>query len=183
MDFALRPATIGDAQTLAALAEVTFPLACPPGHTPENIADHLHRVLSAENFREYALMPDFDLVVAATGDAVVGFSLVDYRPCQDPDVQANLAGSAPIAELSKLYVHPDFHGRGVAHELRDEALKKMEERNIHTAWLTVNQLNERANAFYEKSGFTVIAEKKYRVGNVVDDDYLRVQVLRESDLT
>jgi ribosomal protein S18 acetylase RimI-like enzyme len=47
----------------------------------------------------------------------------------------------------------------------------------------VNQLNERANAFYEKSGFTVIAEKKYRVGNVVDDDYLRVQVLRESDLT
>jgi len=81
------------------------------------------------------------------------------------------------AELSKLYVHPDFHGAGIAQALRDQALTHMVQREIEAAWLTVNQLNDRANAFYEKSGFFIVAEKKYLVGDVVDDDYLRVRML------
>ncbi len=170
----VRRATRDDAVALAALAELTFPLACPPGHTPKNIAEHISRVLSVEKFVEYATRGDFELTVAVVGDQLAGYSLVDYRPSEDPDVQANLADAQPYAELSKLYVHPDFHGAGSAQALRDKALVDMAARNIHTAWLTVNQLNDRANAFYEKSGFTVIADKKYLVGDVVDDDYLRV---------
>lgn len=70
-----------------------------------------------------------------------------------------------------------FPRGGVAQALRDFALTSMREKNIQTAWLTVNQLNDRANAFYKKSGFAEIAVKKYQVGDVVDDDYLRTRAV------
>ena len=174
----VRRAVKNDAAALASLAELTFPLACPPGHTAENIAEHIRRVLSAEMFEEYATSDDFDLTVAVAQGSVVGYTLVDYRPSHDPDVQSHLANAGPHAELSKLYVHPDYHGAGIAPALRDQALVDMAGRNMTTAWLTVNQLNDRANAFYEKSGFSVVATKKYRVGDVIDDDYLRIRILR-----
>lgn len=177
MGFEVRTATKQDLDSLAALAALTFPLACPPGHTPENIALHIRKVLSAEKFLEYATASDFDLSVATVKEHLVGFSLVDYRASDDADVREHLALSSPYAELSKLYVHPDFHGAGIARALLDTGLNKMAARMIYTAWLTVNQLNDRANAFYEKSGFTVIATKNYLVGDVVDDDYHRIRVL------
>lgn len=112
MKLMVRKATEHDVVALADLAEITFPLACPPNHTPGNIADHIRRVLSATNFMEYATNSDFELTVASDQGTLVGFSLIDYRPSDDPDVQSHLANALPYAELSKLYVHPSFHGAG-----------------------------------------------------------------------
>jgi len=53
----------------------------------------------------------------------------------------------------------------------------MRQHDVEVAWLTVNQLNARANAFYEKCGFAFVANKTYRVGDVIDDDYLRIRHL------
>jgi len=177
MSFIVRPATEDDVAALATLAALTFPLACPPGHTLENMADHIGRVLSEEKFVDYATDNNFALFVATAGAELAGYSLVDFRASVDPDVLLSLANAGSYAELSKLYVHPDFHGAGIAQALRDSALEAMRTRAIATAWLTVNQLNDRANAFYEKSGFFTVATKKYLVGDVIDDDYLRVRAL------
>lgn len=177
MEIVVRPGTAEDAAALAQLATLTFPLACPPHHTPENISAHINRVLSEEKFREYASGEDFALLVADMQGMLVGYALVDFREPDDPDVEVYLAEQYPVAELSKLYVHPEFHGVGIAHTLLDQALLRVAERSITTVWLTVNQLNARANAFYEKSGFANIANKTYRVGDVIDDDYLRVRSL------
>ncbi len=181
MQIIVRQATIDDAPALAKLAQLTFPLACPPYHSPENLSAHLERVLSAERFADYASSVDFGLYAADMQGALIGYAMVDYRPSNDADVQTHLAAMTPYAELSKLYVHPEFHGIGVAHTLLDETLVDMAGRGIRTAWLTVNQLNARANAFYEKSGFTNIAKKQYRVGDVIDDDYLRIRRLGDTD--
>ena len=115
--------------------------------------------------------------IATEDDVEALATLADYRASNDPDVRSHLSNAGAYAELSKLYVHPDFHGAGIAQDLRDKVLADMALRKMDTAWLTVNQLNDRANSFYEKSGFTIIAEKKYRVGAVTDDDYLRVRML------
>ena len=177
MKFVIRQATEDDVEAVAELAKRTFPLACPPGHTPENIADHIRRVLSVDKFVEYAKNPNFALLVATSGATLAGYSLVDFRPSEDPDVLRALDNAGSYAELSKLYVHSDFLGCGIAQALTAAALEAMRRRSIVTAWLTVSQLNDRANAFYEKSGFSIAAEKKYQVGDVIDDDYLRVRAL------
>ena len=177
VEIRLRLATADDAQALATLAALTFPLACPSYHTPENIARHLERVLSPERFAEYATSDDYHLTVADMAGSIIGYGMVDYQEATDPIVREHLGAHARAAELSKLYVHPEFHGVGISHGLLEQALGDMSARGKDTAWLTVNQLNARANAFYEKSGFAIVADKIYRVGDVIDDDYLRVHRL------
>ena len=64
MTVRIRPADHSDAAALAALAAVTFPLACPPTTTPESIADFISRNLTAERFAEYLADPTRTLFVA-----------------------------------------------------------------------------------------------------------------------
>ena len=179
MEISLRPATIDDASALADLAAVTFPLACPSYHSAENIAVHLANVLSVANFVEYVESGKFSVFVAETARGVMGFAMADYREPTDAEVQHELANKGRAAELSKLYVHPECHGAGIAHGLLDQILDDMRRHDVEVAWLTVNQLNARANAFYEKCGFAFAANKTYRVGDVIDDDYLRIRDLSD----
>lgn len=177
MDIVVRRATEPDAPALADLAALTFPLACPPYHPAENIQAHIDAVLSVDRFVEYATSHDFSLFLADMAGAVIGYALVDYRHSDADDVAVYLESAAPYAELSKLYVHPEFHGVGIAHVMLDQALDDALRRNVRAVWLTVAQTNARANAFYEKSRFVNVAKREYRVGNLIDDDFLRVRML------
>lgn len=180
MEISLRPATMSDASALADLAALTFPLACPSYHSAENIAVHLANVLSVANFVDYVESAEFSVFVAETAGGVMGYAMADYREPTDADVQQQLANKGRAAELSKLYVHPECHGAGLAHELLECLLEDMRQHHVEVAWLTVNQLNARANAFYEKCGFAVVANKTYHVGDVIDDDYMRIRILDDA---
>ena len=69
MTHTIRKATADDAGRLAELAAVTFPLACPPGSSPEDIAAHLANTLSERHFRAYLADPDVTvLVIDADGE-------------------------------------------------------------------------------------------------------------------
>ena len=92
MDVVIRRGTERDAEALAELAELTFPLACPPYHTPQNIAAHLAEVLSEEDFEDYASDDDYDLFVAVGGGQILGFALLDTLACDDEEVEPLLAG-------------------------------------------------------------------------------------------
>ena len=63
MTHTIRPATADDAGALAALAAVTFPLACPPSASPEDITSHLANTLSERHFRMYLGDPDVTVLV------------------------------------------------------------------------------------------------------------------------
>ncbi|MGN6441263.1 MAG: GNAT family N-acetyltransferase, partial [Arthrobacter sp.] len=63
MTHTIRRATADDAGALAALAAVTFPLACPPSSSPADIAAHLANTLSEEHFKGYLADPDTTILV------------------------------------------------------------------------------------------------------------------------
>jgi ribosomal protein S18 acetylase RimI-like enzyme len=46
-----------------------------------------------------------------------------------------------------------------------------------SVWLGVNQHNERANRFYERNGFVVVGERKFQVGDSLEEDFVRELVL------
>ncbi|MCU1517204.1 MAG: acetyltransferase [Pseudarthrobacter sp.] len=167
----IRRATADDAGPLAALAAVTFPLACPPSSSPEDIAAHLANTLSERHFAAYLADPDVTvLVIDADGD-LRGYSLLVNRPAQDPDVASALA-LAPSVELSKCYVHPDHHGLGAAAELMHASLDAAAEAGAGGVWLGVNSQNARAIRFYEKSGFRKVGSKSFRLGSTVEHDFV-----------
>src|SRR5690606_32146119 len=90
----------------------------------------------------------------------------------DPDVVAAVA-TRPTIELSKVYVHPDAHGNGLAAALLTATVEAARARGAASVWLGVNQENARANRFYEKQGVAVVGTKRFLVGDRYEDDFVR----------
>lgn len=171
MTHTIRRATADDAGPLAELAAVTFPLACPPSSSPEDIAMHLANTLSERHFQDYLADPDVTILVIDADGTLRGYSLLFNRPTEDPDVSPALT-LLPSIELSKCYVHPEHHGLGAAAELMHASLQAASDADAAGVWLGVNSQNARAVRFYEKSGFRKVGSKSFRLGTTVEYDFV-----------
>ncbi|MDN4476077.1 GNAT family N-acetyltransferase [Demequina sp. SYSU T00192] len=180
--FAVRDATLADVPALVAVAAETFPLACPPGTDPEAIRVHLRDRLNADAFAAWVADPTASLVVAEDDAAVQGYALVLTGRCGDDLAAESLAGlgvdTSRIHELSKIYLRADAQGGGAAGALLEAATSAAS--SAHGAlpmWLGTNVANERAQAFYRRSGFEVVGGRTYRVGG---QDHTDVVMLRRA---
>ena len=172
----VRSAAASDAALLHELAAVTFPLACPPDALPESIQAFIDQHLSEAAFTRYLADPQRELFIAEQDAAPLGYAMLVHAEPTDPDVLAALT-SLPSSELSKLYVLPDAHGGGIATSLVERCVSSARERGAASVWLGVNQLNTRANRFYEKSGFERVGVKRFKVGARYEDDFVRARIL------
>jgi ribosomal protein S18 acetylase RimI-like enzyme len=168
-----------DAADIAELADVasrTFPLACPPSLTPENIAAFIDTNLSAERFASYLDDPDRVVLTACVDGRIVGYAMLIRGVVDDADVQRAVV-TPPAIELSKMYVLPDHHGRGASNALMTATLTRGAEMGARSVWLGVNQKNVRAQRFYAKYGFTITGTKTFPVGEQVENDYVMTREL------
>jgi ribosomal protein S18 acetylase RimI-like enzyme len=162
--FQIAPANSGDAPELAAVAALTFPLACPPSVTAENIAAFVDANLSTDRFVEYLGDPGRAIVTARQDGRIVGYAML-------------IRGSEDTAELSKMYVVPDRHSSGAAAALMRRALAVATGWGVRRVWLGVNRANERAQRFYLKSGFTINGTRTFQLGDGVENDYVMTREL------
>ena len=172
----VREARREEAEVLHALAALAFPLACPPSTTEAAQAAFIEHHLSRAAFDRYLTDPQRRVIVAERDAALVGYAMLVHGEPSDPDVAAAVR-HRPTAELSKLYVHPAQHGGGVAAVLVDDVVRGAAEQGAVSVWLGVNIHNARANRFYEKTGFAIVGEKGFLVGEVVEDDWVRERAL------
>lgn len=183
-ELVVRRARPGDAPYVAWLAALTFPLACPPGTAVETMAAHIAAKLTPEQFLRWATSSDHALMVAehttATDEpAIVGYALVALG---QPDGSAEAGAvrdatgsSGPYLELSKIYVHPQVRGTGVADALMAGSVEAAAELAARSGgdvplWLGTNRGNTRAQSFYRRHGFVVVGHRTYDVGGVEHDD-------------
>lgn len=170
------------AAEIATLAAATFPLACPPHSTTADIAEHIREHLQPANFDHHITSADSDVVVARDGieGPIIGYSLVLHTAPVHPDVAA-VVTQRPVTEISKMYVAPDHHARGLteapSHMLMQTALEVSRSRGSVLAWLGVNQENERAQRFYTKMGFARAGVKTFDLNGSVEHDFIFVQQL------
>lgn len=167
----VRPARVADLDELADVAARTFPLACPPHLGPAAVAAFIEDNLSRGRLRSYLRAKDRTVLVAEVAGAIVGYAIAVIAEPADPQVQAVVTGR-PCAELSKFYVLPEHHSAGVAAELMSHLLEAVRRRGTAMLWLGVNQLNERAQRFYRKHGFTRVGTKHFTVGGQREDDFV-----------
>jgi ribosomal protein S18 acetylase RimI-like enzyme len=117
-----------------------------------------------ERVRGYARAPGFELVVAYHDGEPVGLALGYALPTGarwwdglttpiDPDYIAE-DGTRTFA-LCEIMTHPDWQGRGIAHEVHDELMRNRPERR---ATLLVREDNETARAAYFKWGWRKIGK-------------------------
>ena len=152
-----------DAVVLANVAAATFPLACPPSVTAEDVATFIDAELSTARFAEYLADPDKRVLTVNTGGRIIGYAIL-VHPAGEPAV-----------ELSKFYLLPDHHGTGAATALMRAALDMAGASGAagaQTIWLGVNRNNDRAQGFYRKSGFEVTGSRTFEVGNATEHDLI-----------
>lgn len=157
------PADSGDAPELAAVAALTFPLACPPTSAPENIAAFVEANLTAERFVEYLTDARRVILTARHDGRIIGYAMV--------------VRDADAAELSKIYVLPAYHGGRASAALMEGVLATAARWGARRVWLGVNQENQRAQRFYLKSGFAVTGTRTFRLGADVENDYVMTREL------
>ena len=169
------------AASVAEVAGATFPLACPPHAAAEDIAQFIATNLGEKNFRGYIADPAADVLVVRDGDdgPVIGYALVLHGDPSNP-VVAEIVPERPASEVSKMYVLPDHHARpglSPSRALMEAALDRARDRGSVVVWLGVNQLNERAQKFYAKTGFTRAGVRTFDLGGSVEHDYVFTQTL------
>ncbi|OHU28751.1 GNAT family N-acetyltransferase [Mycobacteroides chelonae] len=177
MPIQVSTATAADSAEVAAVAARTFPLACPPSSTPEDIAAFIAANLSTSNFDEY--IREHRVLAARENGVIVGYAMLVDGVAEDPDVQRAVT-LRPAMQLSKMYVLPEFHQAGVAGALMDAALAEAAARGATGVWLGVNQENERAQHFYAKHGFNRSGTKTFQVGERLENDYVMQRVIENS---
>ncbi len=163
-----------DVVELASVAAQTFPLACPPTANPENIASFVEANLSPARFGEYLSDPARAILTARRDDRIVGYAML-VRGVSDGAGVQHAVDIRPAAELSKMYLLPDYHGSGASTALMDGALAVAAEWNVRCVWLGVSKANQRAQRFYAKSGFRINGTRTFQVGAHLENDYVMVR--------
>lgn len=176
MTVVVRPARPDEAAAVADLAAVTFPLACPPSSTPEDHAAFVAAHLTAAHFAAHLADDARDVLVADDDGTLVGYTMLVSGEPYDPGVAA-VVPLRPTVELSKCYVLPGRHGGGVAAPLMAASLAAARARGAAGVWLGVNGENLRAQAFYRRSGFEVVGERTFQVGDQRHHDLVLHQPL------
>jgi len=172
----IRIATADDATGLARLAAITFPLACPPGTSDQDVADFIAANLTVDHFTAYLADPERTIFVAERDGELAGYTMLIAGEPRDADAAAAIS-LRPTIELSKCYTHPGHHGSGISADLMQASVVAGKDRGAVGMWLGVNQHNARANRFYEKQGFVQVGTKHFTVGGQVHDDFVRERAL------
>jgi ribosomal protein S18 acetylase RimI-like enzyme len=167
-------ATAADLPDLADLAAKTFPLACPPSVTPDNVAAFIAENLTESHFAAYLADPDRLILVARRDGRTVGYAML-VRGVPDDGAVQRAVTVRPAVEISKMYVLPDNHGGGISAALMTEALHRAPDLDAKSVWLGVNQNNQRAQRFYAKHGFVINGTKTFRLGTRIENDYVMVR--------
>jgi ribosomal protein S18 acetylase RimI-like enzyme len=154
----LRRAVPGDAPSLAVLAERTFRETFGTRNSPENMDMHCAKCFGPEiQLREIQDPGIVTTVVVADGD-MVGFSQLRI-----PSAHASVAAKRP-AELNRIYVLAEWHGRGAAQDLMRDALANAARDDCDRLWLGVWEHNPKAMAFYRKFGLEVVGTHAFMLG-------------------
>ena len=161
----LRRASVDDAAAVALVARASFLDTFAGVLSGADILAHLDRKSRPEQFAAWSTDPAAVLTLAehAIGAAPVGYSLLT------PPEEVGETGPGDI-ELRRIYTLSAARGTGLGAALMAQAIDDARALGGRRMLLGVFAGNARARAFYERQGFAVIAERRFKVGETWCDD-------------
>ena len=171
MSVSIRLGVASDAPALAELAARTFRETFASDNRPEDLALHLAQSYGiSQQQKELADPAVTTLLVEIEGQ------LTGYAQLRSGDAPACVTGGSPV-ELWRFYVARPWHGRGIAQTLMGQVESEACRRGGRTLWLGVWERNERAKAFYRKTGFVDVGSHVFMVGTDAQMDRILVRPL------
>ena len=166
IDVRIVDATEADLGPVAELAAIIWRKHYPGIITGGQIDYMLALSYSHDALRRFIVEPGAGLLLAYVGDRLVGFAAY-YRPEPSEELK-----------LDKLYVHPDYQGRGVGSRLIVRVEAAAAAQALPTLILNVNKNNVQAIRAYEAKGFSIREAVVVDIGGgYVMDDYVMAKRL------
>jgi ribosomal protein S18 acetylase RimI-like enzyme len=171
-DLLIRRATVGDAALLARVGAELFAAAFGAQNDPNDLKTYLATAFSPSI--QHAELADADRatwIAEAPDGAPAGYAMLK-RGARSVAVAANHP-----AEIQRFYVGPPFQGHGLAQALMSVCVEQARDWGCDALWLSVWELNPRAVAFYEKSGFRKVGRQDFMVGSDRQHDHVMSRTL------
>jgi len=169
----IRQAVPEDAELLTDLAYTTFWDAFHdhPKNAPHDLEAYMQEAFSVEHIRSELEDAESVFLVAEMDGELAGYAKLIFESTE-PDIIAEW----PV-ELSRLYSHQKFLGRGVGQALMDACFARAKEAGRDVIWLGVWEYNPRAQRFYQKNGFRLVGKHTFLLGSDPQTDLLMQKAL------
>jgi diamine N-acetyltransferase len=171
MSITYRGAVAGDINTLAKLGRDSFIAAFEHLYSAENLNLFLNDVYSVDAIADDMANPDRLYQVAETDGRMVGYCKLGLTTGFGDDLDDSHVGRRAM-DLKQLYLAGGNTGSGIGGALMQWALSQGRARGYDDVLLSVWSENYGAQRFYQRYGFTKIADIFFMVGNHRDDEFL-----------
>ncbi|KAI4767671.1 hypothetical protein E4T52_17184 [Aureobasidium sp. EXF-3400] len=169
----VRKATLDDAQAVAKLGSHVFTVTFGYSVDPAELGAYLEDSYSIEAMAKDISDPQKDMIVATDNkDQIIGFALLT-RGTTEPCIEH----IPKQVELQRIYVHPSAHGGGVGKLLASVVEQMAREQGFESLWLGVWEENLKALKVYEKLGFGKVGNHDFKIGEVIQTDFIMLKSL------
>lgn len=169
--FTIRPAGLADAGILADLGARTFCETFQSICSSEDLAAYVAATYGEARQRAELADPARPGMVLEVDGVPAGFVQLRLGH-REPGVR----GLRPV-ELQRIYVLRAHHGTGLGAALMEASVNQARDWRADVLWLGVWEHNDRALAFYARSGFREAGEHVFMIGRQVDRDLILVKDL------
>jgi len=163
----IRRAWLPDAAAVAQVSAATFTETFGHLYPPEDLAEYLGRVCTADAYSKIIEEPTSAIwIAAAEGVSPVGF--VFAANCKLPvDNLEPMSG-----EIRQLYVLATHQSQRLGAKLMDVALAWLAEQEREPLYIGVWSENLGAQRFYQRYGFRKVGEYGFPVGSTIDHEFI-----------
>ena len=167
-EISIRQASLDDAKLLTDLSYTTFwdAFAHHPKNAPDDLAHYMRQAFSTEQIETELADPQSIFLIAEIDEKPAGYAKLNIDTTED-----GITANHPI-ELSRLYSHQEYIGKGVGQNLMDACFEFAMTNNHDVMWLGVWEFNPRAQRFYEKNGFRSVGRHIFQLGSDPQTDLL-----------
>ena len=149
-----RRATFTDALHLSLLADFSFRATFINDFKDRrDLDDYCAKTFAYDKIKGGLAKPNNYFLLAEFDGEIVGYTKLklEERPIQ----------------LQKIYLHPAFLGRGIGKALLERSKDIVREAGANKLWLAVEEQNQNAIAFYQRTGWTTTGEFDFQIGSQV----------------
>ena len=168
----IKKVSISDLNELSEIGRKTFSETFSAGNSEENIESYLEEKFSVKQLTGELTNNDSSFYFSLIDDRVVGYLKVNFGKAQ-----TELKGDTG-AEIERIYVLKEFHGKKVGQFLYDKAIEVAKEANTDYIWLGVWEENPRAINFYKKNGFVEFDKHIFNLGGDLQTDIMMKLTLK-----
>jgi ribosomal protein S18 acetylase RimI-like enzyme len=162
----IRIATAEDYTAVTELGRSTFYESWIHMHSEEDMQLYLADAFTPEKIKKDLENPANTFILAYYNSELIGYAKLRI------DRTYPQLNNEPAIEMERIYVMHKYHGVKAGRALMDKSLEIAREKKYKWMWLGVNQENSKAINFYKRYGFVIDGIKTFKLGNVIDDDFL-----------